>query len=118
MEFQSNWLNSYDTLNMELFYVDDLHLIRKGKELLVKGVINFYYHSKYLVAYSKPSYKDITSFLFSYADFLPLSSKSSAVNSFDSLQSSRLSSNSNFSTFPQNNSLFPLGTTSTQNSCI
>ena len=118
MEFQSNWLNNYDTLNMELFYDDHHHLIRKGKELLAKEVINFYYHSKYLVAYSKPSYKDITSFLFSDADFPPVSSKSSTVNSFDSLQSSRLSSNSNFSTFTQNNPLFPLGTTSTKNSCI
>ena len=123
MEFKSNWLNNDDSLNIELFYDDDLHLIRKGNELLAKEIINFYYHSKYTVAYSKPSYRDIISFSFNYADFPPLSSKSSTVNSFNSLQSSKLCSNSNFSTqksFAQsvlksNHTLFPLETTSTQN---
>ena len=76
--------------------------------------------------YSKPSYRDITSLSFNYADVPPLFSKTSTINSFNSLQSSKLSRNSNFSTFTQklftesvvkyNNSLFPLGTTSTQNS--
>ena len=75
----------------------------------------------------KSSYRHITSFSFNYVDFSPLSSKSSAVISFNSLQSSKLSSNSKFSTFTQNscrvcfevhNSLFQLGTTSTQNSCF
>ena len=113
---------------MELFYHDDLHLMWKGKEFLAKAIINFYYHSKYTVAYSKPSYRDITSFSFNYADFPPLSSKSSAINSFNSLQSSKFSSKPNFSMFTQksfaesvlksNHSLFPLGTTSTQNSCF
>ena len=74
------------------------------------------------MTYSKPSYRDITSLSFNFADF-PLSSKSSTVNSFNSLQSSKLSSNSNFSTqksfsgsvLKSNHSLFTLGTTSTQN---
>ena len=78
------------------------------------------------MACSKSSYRDITSFSFSYADFPPLSSKSSTVNSFNSLQSSKLSSGSNFSTqksfaesvLKSNHTLFPLGTTSTQNSCF
>ena len=91
LEFKSNWLNNDDSLNMELFYDDDLHLIRKGNELLAKEIINFYYHSKYTVAYSKPSYRDITSFSFNYADFPPPSSKISAVNYFNSLQSSKQS---------------------------
>ena len=125
MEFKSNWLNNDDSLSMELFYDDDLHFIRKGNELLAKRFIN---HSKYTMAYSKPSYRDITSFSFNYTDFPPLSSKSCVVNSFNSLQSSKLSGNSNFSTFTQksfaesvfksSHSLFPLGTAFTQNSCF
>ena len=126
MEFKSNWLNNDDSLNIELFYDDDLHLIRKGNELLAKEIINFYYHSKYTVAYSKPSYRDITSFSFNYTDFPPLSFKSSTANSFNSLQSSKLCSNSNFSTqksfaesvLKSNHILFPLEATSTQNSCF
>ena len=128
LEFKSNWLNNSDSLKMEFFYDYDLHLTRKGNELLVKEIVNFYYHSKYTVAYSKPSYRDITSFSFNYADFPPLSSKSSAVNSFNFLQSPKLSSNSNFSTFTQksfsesvlkfNYNLFPLETTSKRSSCI
>ena len=73
------------------------------------------------MTYSKPSYKDIISFSFNYADFPPLSSKSSTVNSFTSLQFSKLCSNSNFSTqkfsaesvLKSNHTLFPLETTST-----
>ena len=126
LEFKSNWLNNDDSLNIELFYNDDLHLIRKCNELLAKEIINFYYHSKYTVAYSKPSYRDITSFSFNYADFPPLSSKSSTSNSFNSLQSSKLCSNSNFSTqksfaesvLKSNHTLFSLETTSTQNTCF
>ena len=76
--------------------------------------------------YFKLSYRDITSFSFSFADFPPLSSKSSTVNSFNSLQSSKFSSNSNFSTqksfaecvLKSNHSRFLLGTNSTQNSCF
>ena len=33
LEFKSNWLNKDDSLNMELFYDDDLHVIQKGNEL-------------------------------------------------------------------------------------
>ena len=36
LEFKSNWLNNDDSLNMEFFYNDYLHLIRKGNELLAK----------------------------------------------------------------------------------
>ena len=87
--------------------------------IINKITVNFF-----RVAYSKPSYRDITSFSFNYADFPSLSSKSSTVNSFNSLQSSKLSSNFNFSTqksfaeyvLKSNHTLFPLGTTSTQNS--
>ena len=126
LEFKSNWLNNDDSLNMELFYDDYLHLIRKGNELLAKEIIDFFDHSKYTVAYSKPSYRDITSFSYNFADFPPLSSQSSTVNSFNSLQSSKLSSNSNFSTqkpllslfWSPINSRFLLGTNSTQNSCF
>ena len=98
----------------------------KGNELLAKEIINFYYYSKYMVAHSKPSYKGITSFSFNYADFPFLSSKSSAFNSYHFLQSSKLSNNSIFSNFAPNSfaesvlkynhHLFPLETTSTQNS--
>ena len=87
LEFKSNRLNNDDSLNMELFHDDDLHLIWKGNELLAKEIINFYYHSKYTVAYSKPSHRDITCFSFNYADFPPLSFRNSTVNSFNSLQS-------------------------------
>ena len=126
LKLKRNWLNNDDSLNMELFHDDDLHLIRKGNELLAKEIINFYYNSKYTVGYSKPLYRDITSFSFNYADFPPLSSKISTVNSFNSLESSMLSSNSNFSTqqsfaesvLKSNHTLFPLGTTSTLNSCF
>ena len=48
-EFKSNWLNNDDSLNRELFYDDELRLVRKDNELLAKE-INFYYHSKYTVA--------------------------------------------------------------------
>ena len=61
-----------------------LHLMQKGNELLAKEIIDFFYHMKYTVAYSKPSYGDITSFSFYCADFPPLSSQSSTVNSFNS----------------------------------
>ena len=81
LEFKWNRLNNDDSLNMELLYDDDLHLIRKSNELLTKEIINFYYHSKYTVVYSKSSYRNITSFSFNYADFLPLSPKNSAINS-------------------------------------
>ena len=126
LEFNSNWVNKDDYLNMELFYDDELHLSRKGNELLAKEIINFYYHSKYGLAYSKPSYMDITSFSFNYADFPPLSSKSATIYPFNSLKSSKLSSNSNFSAqtsfaesvLKSNHILFPLRTTSTQISCF
>ena len=95
LEFKSDWLNKDDSLNMELFYNDYLHLIRKGSELLAKDIIDFFYHSKYMLAYSKPSYRNIISFSFNFA---PLPSQDSTVNSFNSLQSSKLSSSSNFST--------------------
>ena len=68
-ELKSNWLSNDDSLNMDLCYNDELHLIRKGNELLAKEIINIHYHSKYTVAYSKPSYRDITSSSFNYADF-------------------------------------------------
>ena len=93
LEFKSNCLNDDDSLHIELLY-NDPHFIQ-------------------------------TSFSFNNADFLPLSSKSSLVNSFDSLQFWKL--NSNFSTLlksllpsllKSNNSLLPLGTSSTQNSCF
>ena len=126
LEFKSNWLNNDDSLNIEPFYNDYLHLIWKGTELLAKEITDFYHHSKYMVAYSKPSYRDIASFSFNSADFPPLSSKSSTDNSLNSLQSSKLSSNSNFSTqrsFPEsvlksNHSHFLLEITSTHNSCF
>ena len=92
LEFESNWLNNNDSLNKELLYDDGPHLIRKSNELLTKKIINFYYHLKYMVAYSKPSYRDVTSFSFNYADFPPLSSKNSAINSRSFLVT-------NFSTF-------------------
>ena len=99
--------------------------MRKGNELLAKEIIDFFDHSKYTVAYSKPSYRDITSFSYYFADFPPLSSQSSTVNSFNSLQFSKLSSNSNFSTqksfaeyvMKSYHSRFLLGKTSAQNSC-
>ena len=75
---------------MELFCDDDLHLIRKGNELLAKEIIIFYYHSKCTVAYSKLSYRNITSFSFNYPDFPPLFSKSSTVNHFNFVQSPKL----------------------------
>ena len=125
LEFKSNWLNN-DSLNMELFYNDYLHLIRKGSELLAKEIIDFFYHSKYMFAYSKPSYRNIISFSFNFTDFPPPPSQDSTVNSFNSLQSSKLSSSSNFSTqksfakfvLKSNHSRFHIGTTSTQNSCF
>ena len=49
LEFKSNWLNDDGSLNMKLYYDDDLHLTWTGNELLAKEVINFYYHSKYTV---------------------------------------------------------------------
>ena len=70
-KFKSNWLNSNDSLAMELFYDDYLHLLWKGNELLPKEFIDFYYHLKYTMAYSKPSYIDITFFSLNYPDFPP-----------------------------------------------
>ena len=46
-------------------------VVWKNNELLAKEIMNFYCHSKNKVAFSKPSYRDITSFSFNYADFLP-----------------------------------------------
>ena len=111
---------------MELFYHDYLQVIRKGSELLAKEIMDFFYQSKYTVAHSKPSYRDITSFSYNFEDFLPLSSQSSTVNSFNSLHSLKLSSNSNCSTqksfaesvLKSNHSSFLLGKTYTQNSCF
>ena len=72
--------------------------------------------------------REINTFIFNNAKVPPLSSKSSAVNSFNCLQPAKLSSNSNFSHFTRksfaesvlksNNSLVSLGTFSTQSSCF
>ena len=67
--FLNNWLNHDDFLNMELFCDDYLHLIRKSNELLAKEIIDVFDHSKYTVAYSKPSYRNITSFLYNFCRF-------------------------------------------------
>ena len=72
LEFKSTWLNNDNSLNMELFFDEYLHLIRKAGTLLL--------------------------FHINFTDFPPLSSQKSTVNSFNSLLSSKLSSNSNFST--------------------
>ena len=111
---------------MELFYDDYLHIIRKGNELLTKEITDSFDHLKYAVAYSKPSYRSITSFSCNCTDFPPLSSQSSTVNSFNFVQTSKLSSNSNFSTqksfaesvLKSNHSRFLLGKKSAQNSCF
>ena len=80
------------------------------------------------MAYSKFSYKDITSFSFNYVHFSPHFSKSSNLNYINSLKSSKLSSDCNFSTFTlkyfaesvlkSNHSPFTLGSTLIQNSCF
>ena len=112
-------------LTWNSFTMITLHLIQKGNELLAKEIIDFFYHMKYTVAYSKPSYRDITSFSFNCADFPPLSSKAPLLI-LSTLQSLKLSSNSKFSTqksfaefvLKSNHSRFLLGATSTQNSCF
>ena len=59
LEFKSNWLHNDDSLNIELFYDDGLHLIRKGNELLAKEIINFYYHTKSILKTFKSFYSNM-----------------------------------------------------------
>ena len=123
LEYKSNKLNHDGSLIMKLFYDGYLHLIPKGNELLAKEITERN-HSKYKqVTYLLNHFYIHSSFSLNYANFWPLSSKSSTINSFNSLQSSKLSSNSNFPTktyfaktvLKSNRSLFLLGTASTQN---
>ena len=121
LEFKLNWFNNDDSLNMELFYNDDLHLIRKGNESLAKEIINYNYHSKYTVAYSKLSIGTLLLFhlitqifhlCFLEAPLLIFySTRSFLITLIFQLKSL-------FTSLLFNHFLLPLGTASTQNSCF
>ena len=98
LEFKSTWLNNDNSLNMELFFDDYLHLIRKANELLAKEIIDFFKikNTRWLI--QTLHIGTLLLFHINFTDFPPLSSQKPTVNSFNSLLSSKLSSNSNFST--------------------
>ena len=123
LELKSNWLSNDKTLIIELFYSNHLYLTPKQSKLL-ENLLSFEIRGGLF----KSLCREINTFSFNNAKVPPLSSKSSTVNSFNCLQPAKLSSNSNFSHFTRksfaesvlksNNSLFSLGTFSTQSSCF
>ena len=82
MKHDKSWLNVDQSLNMDLFYEDGLHLIKEGSELLEKEIMIFYtqnYHSQFITHRPPPpsphiSYKNMTSFSYDTDDFPPLPS--------------------------------------------
>ena len=66
------------SLNMDLFYEDGVHLIKEGNELLAKEIMIFYKELSFAVHNpSHISYKNMASYFYNTDDFLPLPSKES-----------------------------------------
>ena len=64
LKHSKSWLNADQSLNMNLFYEDGLHLIKEGNDFLAKEIMNFYKELSFTV-YNPPriSYKNTASFL-------------------------------------------------------
>ena len=79
MKYRKSWLNVDQSLNMNLFYEDGLHVIKEGNELLAKEIMIFYKELSFTV-YNPPriSYKNMTSFSYNTDDFPPLPSNESS----------------------------------------
>ena len=63
------WLNVDESLNKLLFYIDNLHLVKEGSELLAKEIVAFY---KSLKSHNYPnarSYKNVSLFYLKNSDF-------------------------------------------------
>ena len=75
--YQHEWLNIDNSLNMSLFYKDELHLIKDGNELLAKEILRFYQQLQSKVSINPiRSFKDVTLFSLKESDFPPLQSSS------------------------------------------
>ena len=70
------------SLHMDLFYEDGLHLIKERNELLANEIMIFYKELSFTV-YNPPhiSYKNMASFSYNTDDFLPLPSNKSSCQS-------------------------------------
>ena len=72
LKYNKSWLNVDQSLNMDLFYEDGLHLIKEGNKFLAKEIMAFY---KILSSriYNTPhiSYKNMASFFYNTHDFAP-----------------------------------------------
>ena len=76
------WLNVDQSLNMDPFYEDVLHLIKEGNELLAKEIMIFYKElSSTVYNPSRISYKNMASFSYNNNDFPPLPSNKSSRQS-------------------------------------
>ena len=76
------WLNVDQSLNMDLFYEDGLHLIKEGNELLSKEIMIFHKELSSTV-YNPPriSYKNMASFCYNNDVVPPLSSSKTSRQS-------------------------------------
>ena len=69
------WLNVYQSLSMDLFYKDNLHLIKERNELLAKEIMAFYKKlSSTIFNAAHISYKNMISFSDNNDGFPPLPS--------------------------------------------
>ena len=82
LKHSKSWLNVDRSLNINLFYENDLHLIKEGNELLAKGIKIFYKELSFSVYNpSHISYKNIASFSYNTDDFPSLPSDESSRQS-------------------------------------
>ena len=82
LKHSKSWLNADQSLNMNLFYEDGLHLLKERNDFLAKEIMNFYKELSFTV-YNPPriSYKNIASFSYNTDDFPPLPSNETSHQS-------------------------------------
>ena len=82
MKHSKSWVNVDQSLNMNSFYEDGLHLIKEGNELLAKEIMIFYNELSFRI-YNPPriSYKNMASFSYNTVDLLPRPSNESSRQS-------------------------------------
>ena len=75
LKHNKSWVNVDQSLNMDLFYEDGLHIIKEGNEVLAKEIMAFYKELSFTVS-TPPyiSYKNMASFSYSTSYFQPLPS--------------------------------------------
>ena len=75
LRYNKSWLNVDQSLNMDLFYEDGLHLIKEGNKFLANEIMAFYEILSSRI-YNTPhiSHKNMASFSYNTDDFAPLPS--------------------------------------------